>query len=77
MRFSTAAVAGFAAVALAQNTTVAPVYVTDVVTAFTTYCPSSTQLTHNGVTYTITSATTFTITDCPCTVTRPVTSSQH
>lgn len=44
-------------------------YVTEVVTALTTFCPESTQLTHNGVTYTVSSATTLTITDCPCTIT--------
>ncbi|KAK6437850.1 hypothetical protein LTR95_005961 [Oleoguttula sp. CCFEE 5521] len=55
----------------------APVYVTDVVTAYTTYCPEATQITHAGQTYTVSSATTLTITNCPggCTITRPVTSS--
>lgn len=38
--------------------------------AYTTYCPEATQITHNGVTYTITEATTLTITNCPCTVTK-------
>ena len=47
-------------------------YVTETVTAMTTYCPYATQLTHNGQTYTVTEATHLTITDCPCTVTRPV-----
>jgi hypothetical protein len=41
-----------------------------VVTALTTFCPYATKLTHNGITYTVTEATTLTITDCPCTVTR-------
>ena len=27
---------------------------------------------HNGITYTVTEATTLTITNCPCTVTKPV-----
>lgn len=45
---------------------------TEVVTAFTTYCPAATTLTYNQKTYTISSATTLTITDCPCTLTRPV-----
>ncbi|KAL8947770.1 MAG: hypothetical protein Q9222_005991 [Ikaeria aurantiellina] len=49
-----------------------PVYTTEVVTAFTTFCPVSTQITHGGETYTVTSATTLTITNCPCTVTKPV-----
>ncbi|KAF7190865.1 Clock-controlled protein 6 [Pseudocercospora fuligena] len=60
------------------GTTAAPVmpekpsYTTEVVTEFTTYCPESTQITHGGVTYTVTEATTLTITNCPCTVTKPV-----
>lgn len=51
-------------------------YTTEVVTAYTTYCPEATQITHGGVTYTATEATTLTITNCPggCTVTYPVSS---
>ncbi|KAK0665004.1 Clock-controlled protein 6 [Lasiodiplodia hormozganensis] len=49
-------------------------YVTEIVTAYTTFCPVATELTHNGKTYTVTKPTTLTITDCPggCTVTKPV-----
>ncbi len=43
---------------------------TVIVTALTTYCPEATELTHNGVVYTITEETTLTITDCPCTLTK-------
>jgi hypothetical protein len=43
---------------------------TVVVTALTTYCPEATELTHNGIVYTITAETTLTITDCPCTLTQ-------
>lgn len=52
----------------------APAWTTEVVTALTTYCPDATTLTHAGVTYTVSSATTLTITSCPggCTVTKPV-----
>lgn len=46
-------------------------YTTEVVTAYTTYCPAPTTLTYQDKTYTITEATTLTITDCPCTVTKP------
>jgi len=46
----------------------APVWVTEVVTALTTYCPLATELTHAGKTYTVSEATTLTITDCPCTI---------
>jgi hypothetical protein len=76
MRFSVAAAsAALVAGAAAQYNSTAPVYVTEVVTAFTTYCPEATSLVHNGVTYTVSEATTLTITDCPCTVTKPVSSS--
>jgi hypothetical protein len=47
-------------------------YTTEVVTAYTTYCPAPTTLTYSDKTYTITEATTLTITDCPCTVSKPV-----
>lgn len=71
MKFSAAAVvlAAAAGVQAGHNVT----YTTEVVTALTTYCPASTQITYGGTTYTITEATTLTITDCPCTVTKPVT----
>lgn len=63
MRFSVAAAAVAAATgAAAYSNGTAPVYVTEVVTAFTTYCPEATSLTHNGVTYTVSEATTLTIT---------------
>lgn len=44
------------------------VIVTEVVTAYTTYCPEPTTIVTNGKTYTVTEATTLTITDCPCTI---------
>lgn len=47
-------------------------YTTQVVTAYTTYCPSPTKITHGTHTYTVTEPTTLTITDCPCTVSVPV-----
>lgn len=76
MRFSIAAaaaalVAGTNAYAYSNGTSTAPAYVTEVVTAYTTYCPEPTKITHGGKTYTVTKATTLTITDCPCTVTKP------
>ncbi|KAF4450822.1 cell wall glyco, partial [Fusarium albosuccineum] len=46
-------------------------YTTEVVTAVTTYCPGPTTLTYDDKTYTITEATTLTITDCPCTIAKP------
>lgn len=36
------------------------------VTELTTYCPFPTEITTNGATYSVTAATTLTITDCPC-----------
>ncbi|KAG5927752.1 hypothetical protein E4U42_001839 [Claviceps africana] len=47
------------------------VYTTEVVTAITTYCPGPTVLPIGNKTYTITAATTLTITDCPCTIHKP------
>jgi len=47
-----------------------PVYTTEVVTSFTTYCPQATQFAIGNKTYTVSKATTLTITDCPCTLTR-------
>ncbi|KAI1422934.1 hypothetical protein F5Y12DRAFT_760037 [Xylaria sp. FL1777] len=47
-------------------------YTTKVVTAYETYCPGPTQITYGTNTYTVTEATTLTITDCPCTVSVPV-----
>jgi len=80
MRFAVAAAAvGLATVAAAQNVTVSAsdVYVTDVVTAYTTYCPEATKVTVGGQTYTVSEATTLTITSCSggCTVTSKVSSS--
>jgi len=48
----------------------APVYTTEVVTSFTTYCPEATVLAFGNKTYTVSKATTLTITDCPCTLTK-------
>merc|ERR1712029_523611 len=82
MRF-TAAVAALAGAAVADHmgnstmaTSASDVYVTDVVTAYTTYCPNPTKITHKGETYTVSEATTLTITNCPggCTVTKPASS---
>lgn len=69
MKFSAAAViVAVAGVSAHSNVS----YTTEVVTAYTTYCPAPTEITHGGKTYTITEATTLTITDCPCTITKPV-----
>lgn len=51
MRFSVPVVAALAAGVSAQNASVA--YTTAVVTSFTTFCPAATQITQNGVTYTV------------------------
>lgn len=74
MQFSVVALAALVAtVSAAHNGTV--VYTTEVHTAYTTVCPASTELTFNGITYTATESTTLTITNCPCTVVKPVTTS--
>ncbi|OAA42500.1 hypothetical protein BBO_05163 [Beauveria brongniartii RCEF 3172] len=46
--------------------------VTEVVDVYTTYCPEPTHLTMNHKIYTVTEACTYTITDCPCTVTKTI-----
>lgn len=46
-------------------------YTTEVVTSYTTYCPSATTVVMNNQTYAVPSPTILTITDCPCTVTKP------
>jgi len=73
MKFSTAA--ALAAVAGTQAWASNVTYTTEIVTALTTWCPASTQVTYGGSTYTVTEATTLTITNCPCTITKPVTTS--
>ncbi|KAH0268815.1 hypothetical protein KCU91_g9135, partial [Aureobasidium melanogenum] len=74
MQFTIAAIAAFAASAsaMALNTTApaSPVYVTEVVTHLTTYCPASTVVTAGSHTITVTAATTLTIEDCSCTIVR-------
>lgn len=50
----------------AQNGTV--VTTTRVVAEYTTYCPEPTTFEFHGTKYTVTEATTLTITDCPCTI---------
>lgn len=61
---------------VSPETTSAPAYsmptgygsdttVTDVISEYTTYCPEATTLTHGGMTYTVSTATTLTITSCP------------
>jgi hypothetical protein len=75
MQFTTiAAITALAAtVSASYNATV--VYTTEVVTDYTTVCPASTEISFNGVTYTATESTTLTITNCPCTIVKPVTTS--
>ncbi|KHN97049.1 uncharacterized protein MAM_05158 [Metarhizium album ARSEF 1941] len=45
---------------------------TKVVSRFTTYCPGPTTLSVGTKTYTVTAATTLTISECPCTITEVV-----
>jgi hypothetical protein len=47
-------------------------YTTTVVASLTTFCPFATTITHGANIYTVESATTLTITDCPCTISLPV-----
>jgi len=52
MKFAAAAVLAAATGAFAWPSNVT--YTTEVVTAYTTYCPAATTISHNGVTYTVT-----------------------
>jgi len=70
MQFSVVALAAFAATAAAWSN--GTVYTTEVLTAYTTVCPAATSFSINGVTYTVTESTTLTITNCPCTIVKPV-----
>jgi len=73
MKYSVAAVLAVAATANAwYNDTV--VYTTEVVDVYTTVCPASATITFNGQTYTntLTESSTITITNCPCTISKPV-----
>jgi hypothetical protein len=73
MHFTTTAILAFAATVIANYGPESNVtYTTKVVTAYTTYCPYATQITHGTNTYTVTEPTTLTISDCPCTVSMPV-----
>ncbi|KAI0904434.1 hypothetical protein F4824DRAFT_256774 [Ustulina deusta] len=75
MKFALAAaalVAGVSASYPAYSAAPNVTYTTKVVTAYETYCPGPTQITYGTNTYTVTEATTLTITDCPCTVSVPV-----
>lgn len=69
MRFATiaavfSAVAGASANVIKNGTAYTT---TEVVTAYTTYCPFPTTIVENNKTYTVTKATTLTISNCPCT----------
>ncbi|ROT37716.1 hypothetical protein SODALDRAFT_340880 [Sodiomyces alkalinus F11] len=72
MKFSVAVVLSAAAGAMAGFARNNVTYVTEVVSEYVTYCPEPTTITHGDHTYTVTEATTLTITDCPCTITKPV-----
>ncbi|KAF2478043.1 uncharacterized protein BDR25DRAFT_308871 [Lindgomyces ingoldianus] len=72
MRVSVVAAALVASAAASYNYTEPVVYTTEIVSEYTTYCPGPTTIAHGTKTYTITEATTFTVTDCPCTISKPV-----
>ncbi|KAF5869865.1 putative mmc protein [Botrytis fragariae] len=74
MQFSTVAMISALAVSASAygNSSIAAVWVTDVVTSFVTVCPAATSFSFNGVTYTATESETVTITNCPCTISKPV-----
>jgi len=74
MKYSVAAVVLAAATSVSAwyNDTI--VYTTEVVDVYTTVCPASATITFNGQTYTntLTETSTIVITNCPCTISKPV-----
>lgn len=75
MQFTSVLAFGLAAFAASATAAAnGTVYVTEVVTAYTTVCPAATTLVHDGVTYTATASQTLTV-DCAsgCTIVKPVT----
>jgi len=74
MQYSFAAVLALAATVSATYKNETIVYTTEVVDTYVTVCPAQTTLTYQGVTYTntLTESSTITITNCPCTVSKPV-----
>jgi hypothetical protein len=69
---STATATGTATIKTTATTTGAITVTTDVVTSYTTWCPYAMTFTQGSHTYTVTTATTLTITDCPCTIVRTI-----
>ncbi|KAJ5860569.1 uncharacterized protein N7529_007879 [Penicillium soppii] len=69
MRFSIAALAAGAVGAVASGVT------TEVITAYTTYCPEATSIVHGSQTYSISTPGHITMTNGPFTVTRPLVTS--
>lgn len=67
--FAVLAAALIAGVSANWNGTVVTTVTSDI---YVTYCPVATTITTNGKTYTATAHQTLTITDCPCTYTKPV-----
>jgi len=74
MKYSVAAVVLAAATSVSAwyNDTI--IYTTEVVDVYTTVCPASGTITFNGQTYTNTlpETSTIVITNCPCTISKPV-----
>jgi len=71
MKFSLALAASVLAAA-ASATYSNVTYTTVVLDTYTTVCPEATTLAFNGVTYTVTASQTLTVTNCPCTISKPV-----
>lgn len=74
MKYSVAAIVLAAATSVSAwyNDTI--IYTTEVVDVYTTVCPAEGTITFNGQTYTntLTETSTIVITNCPCTISKPV-----
>jgi len=74
MKYSVAAVVLAAATSVSAWSNDTIVYTTEIVDVYTTVCPASATITYNGETYTntLTESSTIVITNCPCTISKPV-----
>jgi hypothetical protein len=74
MKYSVAAIVLAAASSASAWSNDTVVYTTDVVDVYVTVCPAGASVTVGGSTYTntLTVSSTLTVTDCPCTIVKPV-----
>ncbi|KAG5978726.1 hypothetical protein E4U55_006025 [Claviceps digitariae] len=72
MKYATALIAAAVGAQALHHHKNGTLVTTEVVDQYVTYCPGAMKITHGHKVYTMTKPGTLTITDCPCTITRPV-----